>query len=79
MSKPGWLAPRREAKACSLLDKADVLRIANKERSKTAILMRYVIIIVGCTVYMLWDGMYHDGAYTRGVFDEVARVASRIF
>jgi hypothetical protein len=44
-----------------------------------ATVMRYVIVIVSCTVFALWDAMSHEGAYTRGVLREIERIASLIF
>jgi hypothetical protein len=41
--------------------------------------MRYVIAIVVCSVYGLWDFGYHGGDHTRAFVAEIERVAGRIF
>jgi hypothetical protein len=41
--------------------------------------MRFVIAIVVCAVYGLWDMGYHDGDHTRAFVAEIERVVRLIF
>lgn len=40
--------------------------------------MRYVVVIVGVALFLIWEILYDDWGVTRMVFNEVARVWSRL-